>query len=173
VQIDYLQERPMPLNPSPEENDRQPEPQTQPEPARGGGGNEPPRPRIAVGCGDDSNEFDLDSSGGIRDLLSHISAQSGVQGSVIVGHDGAVFAHNLPDELNPASIGLLALGIFSNVDSTKGMGYNKLHQLVCRTQNGYVVIAHFGNGFLVTVSDVLKMKNLIKLMRTVTQLVAS
>lgn len=115
----------------------------------------------------------LDSSGGIRELLSHISAQCDVQGSVIVGHDGAVLAHNLPDELNPASIGLLARGIFSNVGSTKGMGYNKLHQMVCRTQNGYVVIADFGNGFLVTLSDISETENLIPLMRTITQLVAS
>lgn len=115
----------------------------------------------------------LDSSGGFRELLSHISSQRGVQGSVIVGYDGLVFAHNLPDELNPASIGVLALAIFSNVGSTKGMGYNKLHQLVCRTQSGYVVIADFGNGFLVSLSNISEAKNLIPLMRTITQLIAS
>jgi hypothetical protein len=52
------------------------------------------------------------------------------------------------------------------------MGHNHLHQLVSRTHLGYVVVADFGGGILVTVSNGQETEKMIPLMRSITQLVA-
>jgi predicted regulator of Ras-like GTPase activity (Roadblock/LC7/MglB family) len=110
----------------------------------------------------------------LQTLLSQISSQSGVIGSVIVGHDGIIIANNLPSEVDPESIGVWGLGIFLNTDNAiKKMGHNQIHQVVTRSLRGYVVIADFGGGILVTVSDSPASEALLPLMRCITQLVAS
>jgi predicted regulator of Ras-like GTPase activity (Roadblock/LC7/MglB family) len=109
----------------------------------------------------------------INRLLAHIATQPGVVGSVIVGHDGILIASSLPKELDPETIGILSLGIYINTtNSTKKMLHNHLHQLVCRTHVGYLVIADFGGGILITVSNEIQTEKLIPLMRSITQLVA-
>ncbi len=114
-----------------------------------------------------------EASDEINRLLEHIATQPGVVGSVIVGHDGILIANSLPREHDPETIGILSLGIYINTtNSTKKIGHNHLHQLVCRTQAGYLVIADFGGGILVTVSNALDTDKLIPLMRSITQLVA-
>jgi hypothetical protein len=52
------------------------------------------------------------------------------------------------------------------------MGQERVYQIVARTLKGYVVIADFGGGLLVTVSDGKDTDALIPLMRAITQLVA-
>jgi predicted regulator of Ras-like GTPase activity (Roadblock/LC7/MglB family) len=109
----------------------------------------------------------------ISKLLEHIATQAGVVGSVIVGHDGILIANSLPKELDPETIGILSLGIYVNTTSiAKKMGHSHLHQLVSKTQYGYLVIADFGGGILVTVSNGQETDKLIPLMRSITQLVA-
>jgi predicted regulator of Ras-like GTPase activity (Roadblock/LC7/MglB family) len=109
----------------------------------------------------------------ISKLLEHIATQPGVVGSVIVGHDGILIANSLPKELDPETIGILSLGIYVNTTNiAKKIGHNHLHQLVSRTQYGYLVVADFGGGILVTVSNGQETEKLIPLMRSITQLVA-
>ena len=114
-----------------------------------------------------------EASDEINKLLEHIATQAGVIGSVIVGHDGILIANSLPKELDPESIGILSLAIYVNTTNiSKKMGHNHLHQLVSRTHLGYVVVADFGGGILVTVSNGQETEKLIPLMRSITQLVA-
>ena len=115
----------------------------------------------------------LEAADEINKLLQHIGMQPGVVGSVIVGHDGILIASNLPKEFDPEAVGVWSLGIYVNTTGvSKRMGHNHLHQLVARSQQGYLVIADFGGGILVTVSDGQETDKLIPLMRSITQLVA-
>jgi predicted regulator of Ras-like GTPase activity (Roadblock/LC7/MglB family) len=115
----------------------------------------------------------LEAADEINKLLNHIATQPGVVGSVIVGHDGILIASNLPPEVDPESVGIWSLGIYVNtLNSTKKLGHNHLHQLVARSRMGYLVVADFGGGILVTVSNGQETDKLIPLMRSITQLVA-
>jgi predicted regulator of Ras-like GTPase activity (Roadblock/LC7/MglB family) len=114
-----------------------------------------------------------EASDEINKLLEHIAQQPNVVGSVIVGHDGILIANSLPKEHDPETIGILSLGIYVNTTNiAKKMGHNHLHQLVSRTPHGYLVIADFGGGILVCVSNGQDTDKLIPLMRSITQLVA-
>lgn len=114
-----------------------------------------------------------EAAGELQSLLNHIGSQEMVVGSVIVGHDGLLIANTMRDDLDAESIGVWALGIYMSTDQVvKKMGQDHVHQIVSRTPRGYVVIADFGGGILVTVSDGKDTDSLIPLMRSITQLVA-
>ena len=109
----------------------------------------------------------------LQSLLKHIGTQPGVVGSVIVGHDGILIANSMPKDVDPESIGVWALAVYLNTDnSIKKLGHNNIHQVVCRTPRGYLIIADFGGGILVTIADGSETEMLIPLMRSITQLVA-
>lgn len=115
----------------------------------------------------------LDAAQELQDLMGQVKTLPGVVGSVIVGHDGILIANNLPQDMEPESVGVWGLGIYVNTDnSMKKLGHKVIHQIVAGTPKGYLVIANFGGGILVTVSDAKGAETLIPLMRTVTQLVA-
>lgn len=114
----------------------------------------------------------LEASQDLQSLLSQIGTQHGVVGSVIVGHDGLLIANTMPGDMDAESLGVWALGVYMNTEHvTKKMGHDRVHQVVSRTPRGYVVIADFGGGLLVTVTDGRDTDSLIPLMRTITQLV--
>lgn len=109
----------------------------------------------------------------LQTLLQHIGTQETVIGSVIVGHDGLLIANTMPPDIDAESIGVWALGLYMSTEMViKKMGQERVHQIVSRTPKGYVVIADFGGGLLVTVSDGTDTDSLIPLMRSITQLVA-
>lgn len=115
----------------------------------------------------------MEAADEIYKLLNHIGTLQGVIGSCIVGHDGLPVANNLPQEYDPEFIGAMSLGIYVNTTNTiMKMNHNHLHQMVARTQYGFVIIADFGGGILVTVSNAQATEQLIPLMRNITQLVA-
>jgi predicted regulator of Ras-like GTPase activity (Roadblock/LC7/MglB family) len=115
----------------------------------------------------------LDAAQELQDLMGQVKTLPGVVGSVIVGHDGILIANNLPQDMEPESVGVWGLGIYVNTDnSMKKLGHKVIHQIVAGTPRGYLVIANFGGGILVTVSESKGTETLIPLMRTVTQLVA-
>jgi predicted regulator of Ras-like GTPase activity (Roadblock/LC7/MglB family) len=116
----------------------------------------------------------LEAAEEINKLLQHISTLPYVVGSVIVGHDGILIANNMPKELDAESIGIWSLAIYVGTTNAikKIGGHNHLHQLVGTSPQGYLVIADFGGGILVTVSNGTGTDKLIPLMRTITQLVA-
>jgi predicted regulator of Ras-like GTPase activity (Roadblock/LC7/MglB family) len=108
----------------------------------------------------------------LQTLLHHIGTQETVVGSVIVGHDGLLIANTMPPDIDAESIGVWALGVYMSTEMViKKMGQDRVHQIVCRTPKGYVIIADFGGGLLVTVSDGKDTDTLIPLMRSITQLV--
>jgi predicted regulator of Ras-like GTPase activity (Roadblock/LC7/MglB family) len=93
--------------------------------------------------------------------------------SVIVGHDGILIANGMPQSMDGESTGIWALGVYLNTDGViKKMGHNHIHQVVARTPQGYIIIADFGGGILVTVSEGSETDKLIPLMRSITQLVS-
>ncbi len=109
----------------------------------------------------------------LQTLLQHIGTQETVIGSVIVGHDGLLIANTMPPDVDAESMGVWALGLYMSTEMViKKMGQDRVHQIVSRTPKGYVVIADFGGGLLVTVSDGKDTDTLIPLMRSITQLVA-
>ena len=115
----------------------------------------------------------LDAAQELQNLLTHIQQIPGVVGSVIVGHDGILIANSMPQDIEAESIGVWALGVYFNTDGViKKMGHNHVHQAVCRTPRGYLIIADFGGGILVTLSDGPETERLIPLMRSITQLVS-
>lgn len=115
----------------------------------------------------------MDAADEIYKLLNHIGTLPGVLGSCIVGHDGIPIANNLPQEYDPETVGATSLGIYFNTTNTiKKMAHNHLHQLVACTQYGFLIIADFGGGILITVSNARQTEHLIPLMRSITQLVA-
>ena len=78
----------------------------------------------------------------------------------------------MPPDIDAESIGVWALGVYMSTEMViKKMGQDRVHQIVCRTPKGYVIIADFGGGLLVTVSDGKDTDTLIPLMRSITQLV--
>jgi predicted regulator of Ras-like GTPase activity (Roadblock/LC7/MglB family) len=114
-----------------------------------------------------------EAAGELTTLLHHIAAQNAaVVGSVIVGHDGLLIANTMPPEIEAESVGVWALGVYMNTAHVvKKMGQNRVHQIVSKTPKGYLVIADFGGGLLVVVSDGKDTDTLIPLMRSITQLV--
>lgn len=115
----------------------------------------------------------LEASEDLQTLLSEIGGQEKVIGSVIVGHDGLLIANTMPEEVDAESIGVWALGVYMNTEHvTKKMGHERVHQVVSRTPRGYVVIADFGGGLLVTITEGTDTDTLIPLMRKITDLVS-
>lgn len=115
----------------------------------------------------------LEAAQELQNLLQHIGQQPGVVGSVIVGHDGILIANGMPPSMDGESTGIWALGVYLNTDGViKKMGHNHIHQVVARTPQGYIIIADFGGGILVTVSQGSETDKLIPLMRSITQLVS-
>ncbi len=113
-----------------------------------------------------------ENSDDLQALLGQIGTQKGVIGSVIVGHDGLLIANTMPTDMDAESVGVWALGVYMNTEHvTKKMGHDRVHQVVSRTPRGYVIIADFGGGLLVTVTEGKDTDSLIPLMRTITQLV--
>jgi predicted regulator of Ras-like GTPase activity (Roadblock/LC7/MglB family) len=109
----------------------------------------------------------------LNTLLHHIGTIPSVIGSVIVGHDGLLIANTMPQDIEAESIGQWAMGIYMNTtDNILKMNQKKVHQIVGKTPRGYIVIADFGGGLLVTISDGQETNTLIPLLRSITQLVA-
>ena len=115
----------------------------------------------------------MEASADLQSLLKEIGAQEKVIGSVIVGHDGLLIANTMPEEVDAESMGVWALGVYMNTEHvTKKMGHDRVHKVVSRTPRGYVVIADFGRGLLVTITDGTETSTLIPLMRKITDLVS-
>jgi uncharacterized protein len=116
----------------------------------------------------------MEAASELQSLLQHVGSQPGVVGSVIVGNDGLLIANTMPPELDGEQIGVWALAVYMNTqNAAKKLGNDRVYQIVSKTPRGYLVIADFGSGLLVTVSDARETDALVPLMRNITQLVAS
>jgi predicted regulator of Ras-like GTPase activity (Roadblock/LC7/MglB family) len=80
---------------------------------------------------------------------------------VIIGTDGVLVASNIPSEQKTENVGI----IYNNAaDAVKRMGYDRLHQLVCRTDQGFVVVYNLDDCVLATISNAHESKSLMRLM---------
>lgn len=115
----------------------------------------------------------LEASEDLQTLLLEIGTIKGVIGCLVVGHDGLLIANSMPEETDAEAIGVWSLGIYMNTEYTmKKMGHERVHQIVNRTPRGYVVVADFGGGLLVSVTEFKGVENLIPLMRKITDLMS-
>lgn len=116
----------------------------------------------------------LEAASEIQGLLHHIGGTPDVVGSIIIGHDGLLIANTMPQDIEADSIGIWALAVYMNTETAiKKIGHNRVHQVVARTPRGFLVIADFGGGLLVTLSDGRDTDALIPLMRSITQVVSN
>ncbi len=116
----------------------------------------------------------LEAASEIQGLLHHIGGTPDVVGSIIIGHDGLLIANTMPQDIEADSIGIWALAVYMNTETAiKKIGHNRVHQVVARTPRGFLVIADFGGGLLVTLSDGRDTDALIPLMRSITQVVST
>jgi predicted regulator of Ras-like GTPase activity (Roadblock/LC7/MglB family) len=107
-------------------------------------------------------------------LLSQLDSQPGVLGSLLVGYDGKLIAQNMKKGDDAEPLGTMALTIYlDTVTAMQKLGQKSVHQIVSKTSRGHIVIANFGNGLLVTLSNNLSRDGLIMLMRSITTLVAT
>jgi len=81
-----------------------------------------------------------------------------------------LIANTLPQEFDAEAIGVWTLGEYMNTEHTmKKMGHERVHQIVNRTPRGYTVVADFGGGLLVAVTED---SNVIPIMQKITDLVS-
>ena len=90
----------------------------------------------------------------LRSLLVQINGQKEVLGSLIVGHDGTVIAHNVSNEIDFETVGISSLGIYMHSDHVASrLLHNQIEQVLLRTTQGYTIISDFGAGILVVLTD--------------------
>ncbi len=78
----------------------------------------------------------------------------GVAGYMVCGYDGLPISSNLPADVDMELLGGCALVTFMNSHSImKVMGHTKINQLICHTPGGCMLLADFGKGILVTVTN--------------------
>jgi predicted regulator of Ras-like GTPase activity (Roadblock/LC7/MglB family) len=116
----------------------------------------------------------MEAAGELQTLLQHVGSQPGVVGSVIVGNDGLLIANTMPAEIDGEQVGVWSLAVYMNTqNAAKKLGNDRVYQIVSKTPRGYLIIADFGSGLLVTISDARETDALVQLMRIITQLVSS
>jgi predicted regulator of Ras-like GTPase activity (Roadblock/LC7/MglB family) len=86
--------------------------------------------------------------------LEPVLSTRGVAGYMVCGYDGLPISSNLPAEVDMELLGGCALVTFMNSHSImKVMGHTKINQMICQTPGGCMLLADFGKGFLVTVTN--------------------
>jgi predicted regulator of Ras-like GTPase activity (Roadblock/LC7/MglB family) len=105
-------------------------------------------------------------SADLKECLKPIGDQDGVAGCVVLGYDGFVIANTLPAgcDLDVFSAWALVTYISSN-NAVDFIGQGRVHQIVSRTLGGIILLADFGQGLLVAVSDKTSSEAVLTLMR--------
>ncbi|HEY9676934.1 MAG TPA: roadblock/LC7 domain-containing protein [Drouetiella sp.] len=110
----------------------------------------------------------------LHDCLSPIQKQEGVAGCVIVGYDGIVITSTLPPEADKDAFSAWALFTYINShELVRVVGHNRIRQLVSKTARGYLLLADFGQGLLVAVSDNAATEAIVPLMKSVRKVTAA
>lgn len=109
----------------------------------------------------------------LQELLVSLGRNQDLVGSVIVSYDGFTIASTLPAGQEYDAIGTWAMAQYmSTLNAAIKFGHKKVVQLVSRTPLGYVLLADFGGGLLVCISNNSDTDALLPLMRSVKQLTA-
>jgi predicted regulator of Ras-like GTPase activity (Roadblock/LC7/MglB family) len=119
------------------------------------------------------------SSGGhvsrqIRELLPKLSALPGIIGSVAINYDGTPIADNLVKYPDLDSLSMLASRTYATTyDCIKKFGHRGLHQLAFKSDQGFVYMADFDHGLLITLINSQDLQRTIALFKTVRLLIGA
>lgn len=110
----------------------------------------------------------------LQDCLSPIEKLQGVAGCIILGYDGMIIMSSLPEHADKDALSAWALLTYMNThDLVRVVGHNRLRQFVSRTMSGYLLLADFGQGLLLTVSDNASSEAILPLMKGVRRVTAA
>ena len=110
----------------------------------------------------------------LQDCLSPIESLEGVAGCIILGYDGMIIMSSLPDHADKDALSAWALLTYMNThELVRVVGHNRLRQFVSRTLNGYLLLADFGQGLLLAVSDNASTEAILPLMKSVRRVTAA
>jgi predicted regulator of Ras-like GTPase activity (Roadblock/LC7/MglB family) len=110
----------------------------------------------------------LDAARQMAAALDPILKVQGVVGYMVCGYDGLPITSALPNEIDVESLGGCSLVSYMNSHHIiKVMGHAHIKQLMMQTQSGYMLLADFGKGILVTLSNERDAAVLAKLSETV------
>jgi predicted regulator of Ras-like GTPase activity (Roadblock/LC7/MglB family) len=110
----------------------------------------------------------------LQECLSPIERLQGVAGCIILGYDGMIIMSSLPDHADKDALSAWALLTYMNShDLIRVIGHTRLRQFVSRTVSGYLLLADFGQGLLLTVSDNASTEAILPLMKSVRKVTAA
>ncbi len=110
----------------------------------------------------------------LQDCLSPIESLQGVAGCIILGYDGMIIMSSLPDHADKDALSAWALLTYMNThDLVRVVGHSRLRQFVSRTLSGYLLLADFGQGLLLAVSDNASTEAILPLMKSVRRVTAA
>ncbi|HEY9773631.1 MAG TPA: roadblock/LC7 domain-containing protein [Planktothrix sp.] len=113
-------------------------------------------------------------AGELKECLKPIEALDGVAGCIILGYDGLVIANTLPKHCDLDVFSSWALVTYMNSHSAVDfLGHGKVQQIVSRTIGGIMLLADFGQGLLLAVSDKTTTDAVLPLMRGVRKVTAA
>ncbi|MBY0356996.1 MAG: roadblock/LC7 domain-containing protein [Candidatus Obscuribacterales bacterium] len=105
---------------------------------------------------------------GIQTLLKKIDTCEGVDGCLIVGHDGLVIASTLKTGVDKEIIGAMCNAIHSHLDvATQKIDYGKLHQAIFRSSAQLTVLTSVAVGILAVFVNETKTDNLNPLLSAI------
>jgi predicted regulator of Ras-like GTPase activity (Roadblock/LC7/MglB family) len=110
----------------------------------------------------------------LQECLSPIERLQGVAGCIILGYDGMVIMSSLPEHADKDALSAWALLTYMNShDLIRVIGHARLRQFVSRTISGYLLLADFGQGLLLAVSDNASTEAILPLMKSVRKVTAA
>ncbi len=115
-----------------------------------------------------------DESDALQQCLKPIENLQGVAGCIILGYDGMIITSSLPAHADRDGLSAWALLTYMNThELVQAVGHSKLRQLVSRTHSGYLLLADFGQGLLLAVSDNASTEAMLPLMKSVRRVTAA
>jgi predicted regulator of Ras-like GTPase activity (Roadblock/LC7/MglB family) len=118
--------------------------------------------------------FGTEDATEVSEMLNCIGPANELFGSVVVGHDGLLIANTMPADVDAESLGVWALGVFINTKQVmKQLNHDEVYQIVALTPKGYLVIADFGGGLLLTLSNHQDTGKLIPMVTNIKSLTAA
>ncbi len=92
---------------------------------------------------------------GLDEILLKINSLSGIEGSIIVGHDGNIMASQLVlEDYKKMTMGVLAMGLLGNSSNIcQKLDLGKLQQIILSSKNDSIVLFNMAIGILGIVCD--------------------
>jgi len=115
-----------------------------------------------------------DESVALRECLRPIEEQEGVAGCLIIGYDGMIITTTLPQSADGDAFSAWALLTYMNSQGVvKQLGHKAMKQIISRTASGYLLLADFGQGLLLAVSENASTEAMLPLMKSVRRVTAA